>query len=184
MAFALFSKQELSSFVKFYLSPCITALVKLRCYARTSRQLLFLHFIFCRLDSDDADSDEMEAKANELDRLVKEQKPELDTEKGSRKGVCFNERPLGPAKSSPLIQEIPMDEPQSILKHTDHVPRVDRQAVEAMDRRDQTVILPESQSAFKGPIVERDPLAMLNTPSTIAQPTTQKQSKFKARHKN
>lgn len=87
------------------------------------------------------------------------------------------------ANSTPLIQEIPItNEPsQSILKRTDHVPRVDRQAVEAMDRRDETVILPESKAAFKGPIKERDPMAMLpSQPSTSQQPSTSKVSKFKA----
>lgn len=166
-----------------------------------------------RPDSDDADSDEREAKAEELDRLVKQQrlnfaaavKGELasvakesvtivkkptppNIVKESKKGVRFSNTPLESANSLPLIQEIPMDEsaPQSILKHTDHVPRIDRQAVEVMDRRNQTVVLPESKAAFRGPIVERDPLAMLDKPSTSEQqPTTaQKQSKFKTQRKS
>lgn len=100
-----------------------------------------------------------------------------------KKGVRFNDDTLGPANSSPLIKEIiDVKPPQPILKHTDHVPRVDQQAIDAMNRRDQTIILPESTAAFKGQVVERDPLAVL--PTLPQQSSTgQKQSKFKAQRK-
>lgn len=100
-----------------------------------------------------------------------------------KKGIRFSEEPLESANSAPLIQEIPAVEvPQSILKSTGHVPRVDWQAVEAMDRRNQTVILPESVEAFKGPIVERDPLAILPTQSSSSS-TNKRESKFKSNRK-
>lgn len=80
-----------------------------------------------------------------------------------------------------------MSEPSSsILKHTDHVPRIDRQAVEAMNRRENTQILPESTTAIKEAIVERDPLGVFQKdPVTNSnQPTvTQKQSRFKVQRK-
>jgi hypothetical protein len=101
-----------------------------------------------------------------------------------KKGVRFDDKPLESANSTPLIQEIPMVDPsQSILKQTDHVPRVDRQAVEAMNKREQIIILPESKDAFSGPIVERDPSATI--PTTSQQQTTfnQKQSQFKVQRK-
>jgi hypothetical protein len=100
-----------------------------------------------------------------------------------KKGVRFSDDTLGPSNSSPLIQEISdFKAPQPILKHTDHVPRIDQQAIEAMNRREQTLILPESKVALKGTIVERDPMAMLDQPQSSS--TNQKQSKFKSQRKN
>jgi hypothetical protein len=95
-----------------------------------------------------------------------------------KKGVRFSETPIeAPITSKEHIHA----EPKPILRHTDHVPRVDRQAVEAMDRRDQTIILPESKGAFKGDIVEHDLLAVL---PQRGNGSGQKVSKFKAQRGN
>ncbi|KAI6226747.1 Prefoldin alpha domain containing protein [Aphelenchoides besseyi] len=90
-----------------------------------------------------------------------------------RKSVQFNDSPLGPVTSSSTATETP----HSILRQTDHVPRVDWQAVEAMNRRDQKLILPESKDAIVGMIVERDPLAVL--PERPNEEPNKKVSKFK-----
>ncbi|KAI6210828.1 hypothetical protein M3Y96_00369400 [Aphelenchoides besseyi] len=91
-----------------------------------------------------------------------------------RKSVQFNDSPLGPATSSSTTTT---EAPHSILRQTDHVPRVDWQAVEAMNRRDQKLILPESKDAVMGIIVERDPLAVL--PERPTEEPNKKVSKFK-----
>lgn len=134
------------------------------------------------LDSDDLDSDDNED--NEGTEEESKYEKILDEKDGEqtimKKGVRFNDDTLGPANLSPLIKEIiEVKPPQPILKHTDHIPRVDQQAIDAMNKRDQAVILPESRVAFKGTIVERDPLITLK--DLPQQPSTsQKQSKFKS----